>query len=200
MHIRPASVADALDIAKYIVMAEGDNITLLFRDEAETVARDILVPLILSTEVNRFSLENVLVAEWDGAPAGAVLAFPADRQDELDKPVLAVLRRRGRDFERLYPEGEKGTYYLCSMGVDPDYRGMGIGTTLMAEAERKGQSMGLDRSSLLVAKDKPKVRGLYSRLGYVVSGEANIAGLEYWRMIKNLPTVKETFRSPHFPE
>lgn len=184
MHIRPAQPSDAPAIADCIALAESEMVQFFTGKSDPADIRKELLPLVLGSKSNRYSLDNNLVAEVDGVPAGSIIFFPADRQPELDKPLLEYLRTRGIDLPELFFEGEPGTLYLSTMAVLPDYRGRGIATSLIPAAEAKGAELGFARTSLLVSAGKPKARGLYERLGYAVLREVRIADVRYSRMIK----------------
>jgi Acetyltransferases len=50
------------------------------------------------------------------------------------------------------------------------YRGQGIGTALIAAAEREAAARGFDRLTLTVSTGKPDVQALYERLGFRDAG------------------------------
>lgn len=184
MLIREANAGDAAAIASFIVMAEGEMAQLFTGLDDPAKSAEALIPLVLSPVPSRYSLENNLVVEMDGKAAAAVMSFHADRQPELDIPLLASLKKRGLQLDSLTFEGEPGTYYLSTMGVDPAHRGKGLGTALIAAAQEKGRRLGFDRLSLLVSKEKGKAKALYQRLGFEAVSDVDIAGFEYERMVK----------------
>ena len=57
-------------------------------------------------------------------------------------------------------------FVVDSLAVDPSYRGMGVGTTLMRRAEEKARSMGKRKMSLWVIGENEGAIRLYERLGY----------------------------------
>lgn len=186
MLIREAKSSDANAVASFIVMAEKEMVRYFTGVEEPEEAAKRLLPLVLSPTSNRYSLANNLVAEIDGVPAGSIIHFPADRQPELDILLLAQIRSYGFDVDKLFFEGEPGTYYLSTMGVNPDFRGRGVGTALMAAAEAKGIKLGFSLCSLLVSTEKPKVQAMYERLGYRVIADVSIAESHYRRMTKDI--------------
>lgn len=58
---------------------------------------------------------------------------------------------------------------LRNLRVEPDQRGRGIGSALIAAAERLAEPSGALRIG--VAQDNPDARRLYERAGYVVTDE-----------------------------
>lgn len=186
MLIRPATAADSKDIARYIVMAEREMIEFLTGYGDPYKAAEIIEEFVRDERPNRHSYHHTLVAEVDGAPAGAAISFPADDQPVLDYPLLRVVNQRGYNLPALFLEGLAGTWYLSTMGVDPACRGMGIGTALMTACEESGREKGFARASLLVERNKPRARALYERLGYAVLEEVAVGTIIYVRMIKSL--------------
>lgn len=187
MLIRTAKVEDAMAIGGFIVMAESEMAHHFTGTTDPEASARALVDFVLNPVPNRYSLANNLVAEVDGRVGGAIMSFPADRQPQLDTVLLAALNRRGYNLEKLFFEGEPGTYYLSTMGVCPELRGRGIGSTLLTAAEAAGAKQGFARASLLVSKGKEKAKKLYERLGYRVTTEVAIADVGYFRMLKDLP-------------
>ncbi len=184
--IRPAAREDAESCARFIAMAEGEMIAFLTGEDEPGAAAVRLALWAGSPASNRYSRDNTLVAEVGGEVAGAMISFPADRQHALDRLILEDLRRRGRELDRLFAEGVPGTYYLSTMGVDPAFRGRGLGTALLAAAEERGRECGFGRSSLLVAAEKPAAKALYGRLGFKTLETVRLAGFEYSRMVHDL--------------
>lgn len=60
--------------------------------------------------------------------------------------------------------------YLEAVFVAPTYRSLGIGTSLLREAERQAAQRGHRRIGLAVAVENWRARALYHRLGYRESG------------------------------
>ncbi len=184
MLVRQARRSDSCAIARFIAMAEAEMARFLFGAEGVWEAVPFFEEFVLSPVENRYSLGNNLVAEIDGEPVGSVVSFPADRQPELDSLLLAAFNKRGMGLEKLFFEGEKGSYYLCAMGVAPSFRGRGVGAALMEAAMAKGRELGYDRVSLLVSGDNSRARALYERFGFSVIEDVAIGGFDYLRMCK----------------
>lgn len=186
MRMREAEREDASAIARFIAMAESEAVRLFTGvDEPEQSAK-LVEALILSPVPCRYSFRNTLIAEIGGAAAGMAISFAADSQPGLDGPLLELMRGRGLDVRELFFEGDPGTWYLSTLGVDPAFRGMGAGTALMAASERRGVEQGFDRATLLVSKDKKKAKALYERLGYATLCEVTIYHTSYFRMGKQI--------------
>ena len=87
------------------------------------------------------------------------------------------------DLQRIEAETTNGEYYLDSMAILPEYRGMGIGKLLIQDAISKGKEHGCDSSTLIVSQQKPKLQAYYSTLGFKVCGMIDFFGHKYNKMI-----------------
>lgn len=106
-----------------------------------------------------FSYQNCKLVEFDGSVVGMIVAFPMEVDEgpgETDPILLpySVLE-------------EDQSYYICGMAVDEEYRGRGIGTMLLEEAERSCEDLGFLKLSLIVFEQNFRARRLYERYGYV---------------------------------
>ena len=97
-----------------------------------------------------------------------------------------------------------GASHLWHMGMHDALRRRGIGTELIATAERASMMRGLSAALIEVEKDNPDALRLYQRLGYLVIGEQDDVWPEpdangelhdvthpCWRMRKELVPVCE---------
>ena len=92
--------------------------------------------------------------------------------------------------------------YIYSFRVQQPYRGAGIGTLLMHNAETDLRKRGYHRITLNVGRDNPDARRLYMRFGYIVvadepgrwsyldhNGHRRHVNEPSWRMEKELLPV-----------
>jgi ribosomal protein S18 acetylase RimI-like enzyme len=86
----------------------------------------------------------------------------ADPYDTGDLAALPDLVRPLVELESQAP----GSWYVNALAVFPEYRGAGLGSLLLAEAERLAQSTGAETLSLIVAGQNEGARRLYERTGY----------------------------------
>ena len=110
-------------------------------------------------EDSPFSYKNCKLMELEGFVAAMLVAFPMEVDVEYEEtdPVLvpySVLE-------------EDQSYYICGMAVEEKFRRNGIGTMLLAEAERDCVRLGLVKLSLIVFEQNVQARRLYERYGYV---------------------------------
>ena len=103
---------------------------------------------------------------------------------------LFVARRDGDPlgFVFLSERGVVYSPYIASLAVAPAARGSGIGSRLVAFAERWGKPKGR-HMFICVSSFNTRARALYERLGYTVVGELKdyiVDGLSELLMVKRL--------------
>jgi ribosomal protein S18 acetylase RimI-like enzyme len=135
--------------------------------------------VIVREGIAALSIDDLTMADlhhiaWSGDPHHLTVVRDAlDRVVTGDLEYLAVRTPSGGpvakvsvDFAR-YPEAG----YLSQFATNPALQGLGIGSYLMAGAERRVLSRGRRVTRICVEHDNVKARALYERLGYVAIGE-----------------------------
>ena len=154
-------------IAEAVVMAVGyDTSHPLYAVFLELAGR----------EVAQYSYRNSLVAEVDGAVAGAIVGYDGARLEELRAPIYPLLKEHLGEVPHIEDETEAGEYYLDSLGVLPAYRGLSVGTALLNAATERAFAEGHTRVGLIVDFDNPNAERLYSSLGFQRVGEKRFLG------------------------
>ncbi|MCW8916693.1 MAG: GNAT family N-acetyltransferase [Magnetovibrio sp.] len=161
--IRPATQADARAIAElYQIAAEGvaDYIWQGLEDEYPGLSGVEIGAARYARPNELFSYENCLMAEVDGHVAGMVMAFVTETDgeplpDDFD-PVI-------RPFAELE---EDKSLYISGIAVFEQFRGLGIGTTLMDEVEQRARRDAHPSLSLIVFEANQGAARLYQRLGF----------------------------------
>ncbi|MCG8512393.1 MAG: GNAT family N-acetyltransferase [Rhodospirillales bacterium] len=124
-----------------------------------------------------FSYRNTVVAEIDGRVIGILVCFPIEEVDSADEDATdqdvpsdgagESEEETGPDVMRPYRELEiPGSFYICAVALEPDFRGQGLGTRLMEIARQQAREAGLKTLSLLAFDANPKAVKLYERLGF----------------------------------
>lgn len=171
--IRPATADDALLVAKVVLMA-------LHYDESHPLY-DVFKELAGRTDA-QYSYCNALIAEVDGVPAGAIVGYDGGRLYELREPLQRIMReRQGRELE-IEDETSAGEFYLDSLAVLPQFRGMGVGGRLLAYARDRAFDAGFDKVGLLVDFTNPRAEELYTSLGFRRVNATKFLGLDMWHM------------------
>ena len=171
--IRAAVADDAELIATAVCMAVGYDrkhpIYPVFRELAEG-------------EMTQYSYRNALVAEVDGVAAGALVGYDGARLKELREPIFPLLEKYLGEALQIEDECEAGEFYLDSLGVLPEFRGLGVGSQLLTAMRDRAFSEGHQRVGLIVDFDNPRAEQLYTSLGFQRVGEKRFLGHRMWHL------------------
>ncbi|MGM0900416.1 MAG: GNAT family N-acetyltransferase [Bacillota bacterium] len=136
---------------------------------------------------NRLSYQNMIVADILGEIAGIIITYPGEKATRLDEPILKRLRKKRRNEEIHFDkEANENDYYIDTLCVNDLFRGYGIGTMLLKEAEKMAKEKGYSRVSLNVAHDNQMAKKLYQRVGYSKEKVIQINKHPYDYMVKTL--------------
>lgn len=106
-----------------------------------------------------FSYKSCTVVTLNDAIMGMLVAFPivepSTDTSDVD-PVLVPYRKLE----------EANSYYICDMSLFPEFRGQGIGSQLLALAEKQALEKGFNKLSLLVFEQNVGAKKLYDRAGF----------------------------------
>lgn len=171
--IRAAAIDDAKLIATAVCMAVGYDrehpIYPVFYDLAQR-------------EVAQYSYRNALIAEVDGMAAGAIVGYDGARLAELREPIFPLLEKHLGETLQIEDECEAGEFYLDSLGVLPQFRGLGVGARLLTAMRERAFEQGHQRVGLIVDVDNPRAERLYSSLGWRRVGEKRFLGHRMWHL------------------
>lgn len=166
---RPASRADAPAVARLLMMAWPIESFLAM---SPGMTEDMLAEIItgyVEAEDTLYSYRNNIVAVTDGKIAGTVCGYDGAMYEALKRPVLEDFRDRFPSDRQSFgnvTETEAGEFYIDSAGVDPQARGLGIGSLLFKAILEKASGQGFSKAGLIVDIDNPKAEALYIRLGF----------------------------------
>lgn len=162
--LRPAITADTRALAELLDMAGEGIPAFVWQKLAKTGETALDVGVQRAAERRgSFSHGPVIAAEFNGQIGGMLLGYrlpepyvTGNLQDypEIVRPLV--------ELEALAP----GSWYVNAVAAFEYCRGKGIGSRLMAEAERLGKESGASRMSLIVANENSGARHLYEKLGY----------------------------------
>lgn len=138
-------------------------------------------------ELSMYSWNKSIVAVVDGKPVGAIISYPGDDYNALRQYTW---KRLWNDIDsdtiiKTEVEAHHGEYYLDSMAIQPEYRGLSIGKSLIESAIEQGRSLGFKKFTLLVDCNKPRLKAYYESMGFQENGEMTFLGHRYKRMMKN---------------
>ena len=132
-----------------------------------------------------YSYRNTLIAEVDGCAVGALVAYDGARYAKMrEKTFGLVMQTSGMDLNHNAMETGPGEFYLDSMAILSDYRGVGIGKMLMRDRIDFSLSNGFQKVTLLVDKDKPRLQRYYECEGFAFSEEIFVFGAWYNKLVR----------------
>ena len=214
--IRDAQSSDAEFIARTVLSGVG---YAAFDEDAQAQEIDIsvaTVPMsaaveafaaICAREDTMYSYARTRIAIVDGVQAGALISYPGEENLSLRSYTWGMLIGNNTQaasceasnpaasdpFLDVEPECEAGEYYLDSLAVHPDFRGMlfdyegsteKLGHILLLDGIRRGQALGYTRASLIVDVDRPRLQHYYSQLGFRPARDILFFGHHYTRMVR----------------
>lgn len=178
INIREATKQDSALIAQVIAMAMGYEI-------AEDYAGDDVIKVLgeaAESEDSQYSYRNALIAEVDNVPAGAIVGYNGGDLEKLRGASLAIIHKYNPDVEIKEDETEEGEFYLDSIGVLPEFRGVGIATMLINAMIDLKANQGHHCFGLLVDFENSNAEHLYLKLGFQYVGDRPFFG----HMMKHL--------------
>ena len=180
--IRDASMADAPFIAR-VVLAGIDMLDM--GEEMSEGQRPIFDHLvdICKMDDTLYSYRHTCIAEVNGKAVGALVAYDGAPYAEMRAKTFGLVQQTsGMDLSKNAMETGPGEFYLDSMAVLPEHRGLGIGQMLMRNRMTYALVNGFEAVTLLVDKDKPHLQAYYESLGFVQMCEMFVFGAWYWKL------------------
>ena len=186
LRFRGAVKKDAEKAAELIHIAIDDIAEKLTGQTKEENIRETLAHFFRE-ENNRLSYQNTIVADILGEVVGIVITYPGEDASRLDEPILKKLRKKRRNEVIFFDkETDEGDFYIDTVCVADRFRGYGIGSLLLKEAEKAAIQKGYLRLSLNVAQDNPVAKKLYEQNGYKDEKAIKINEHPYNYMVKIL--------------
>ena len=171
--IRPGRVDDAPFIGLVVCMA-------LHYDDSHPFY-GIFTELASRTDA-QYSYCNALIAEIDGKAAGAIVGYNGALLHRLREPLQALVKQQTGCTIDIEDETGPGEFYLDSLAVLPQYRGMGIGSKLLRAMREQAFRKGFTRVGLLVDVDNPDAEALYASLDFRRINPTTFLGHKMWHM------------------
>ena len=184
VQLRNATLDDAPFIAR-VVLAGIDMLDLdaTLPDEQRGIYEHLIE--ICRMDDTLYSYCNTRIAETDGKRVGALVAYDGARYARMREKTFGLVKQTsGMDLSRNAMETGPGEFYLDSMAVFPEYRGVGIGRMLMDDRVDFALNKGFSKVTLLVDKDKPHLQKYYESEGFAFIGEMFVFGSWYNKLEK----------------
>ncbi|MBO7300919.1 MAG: GNAT family N-acetyltransferase [Tidjanibacter sp.] len=177
--VRRATSVDAEIIAQAVAMAIGDESAL-----RAYCGDDYLAVLgeIAYRKGTQYSWERALVAEVNGVVAGAIVGYDGAELQQLREGTFEVLRELVGRTPNIVDETEAGEYYLDSVGILPQFRGLGVGRKLVDSFCQKVFEEGHRCVGLIVDFANPTAESLYASLGFVRKNPCTFFHHQMWHL------------------
>lgn len=185
VQLRDATSDDAPFIAR-VVLAGIDmlDIDATLPDEQHSIYEHLMDICRMSDTL--YSYCNTRIVEIDGHPVGALVAYDGARYAAMRAKTFGLVQQTsGMDLSRNAMETGSGEFYLDSMAILSDYRGIGIGKMLMRDRMDYALENGFQKVTLLVDKDKPRLQRYYESEGFAFGEEMFVFGAWYNKLEKN---------------
>ena len=168
IEVREASKSQAAEIARLIMTAMTDDCCLYFCGEGYGL-EDFhkMMTMLVERENSQYSYRNTLVAMDADKEVAISVSYDGGRLHELRRAFIEAAKEQiGKDHSGMDDETQAGELYLDSLAVLPDYRHQGIARKLLLATKERANCLGLPRVGLLVDKDNPVGKALYTSVGF----------------------------------
>lgn len=185
VRIRKARPEDAEIAVPLIIDAIGDIAQQMTGEkDAEAVTEQLIH--LFQREDNRHSYLNTIIAEQSESTLGVMVLYSGSDAITLDANLVTWLRQKSGEPVVIPPEARSDEYYIDTVCVHPEYRGQGVGSHLLAHAEKVAANTGFFKLALNVELEKEAPIRLYERIGYQVAEPWEIYGAPFHHMVKHL--------------
>ena len=178
MKIRNADSTDCLAIAELAQMAGGGLPGYFWADSQQPgQTLEATGVELLKSETANFSYRNTLVAGLEGEIAGMLLAYrvPAAEDHDEDLQDFPEFVRPLIELEQCVAE----SFYINMLATYPRFRGRGVASELLAEADRLALAVQCELISIAVFASNPEALELYRRLGYETIEQRAVIACDY---------------------
>lgn len=163
---RSARKEECFELAKSINETAGGILDFLYHGLFPGRTTVELVAAFLADGDRYDSYTSITVAESENKIVGLVSSYPAkfhgidpEMEDFFPKERLNALS----DF---FGSRIEDSYYLSAIYVDEQFRGQGIGSSLIAITKKKAKALGYRQLTLLVMADNEPALRVYAKNGF----------------------------------
>ena len=127
------------------------------------------------------SYEHAQVIEVLNQPAGVMISYPGSLKRQADEKVHQVMARilplrklpkilvNLADLTRIKQDVSAQDYYILGLSIVPEFRNQGLGTYLLAQAEKQAYAHNCQTLLLDVTYANTLAKALFENLGYRVT-------------------------------
>lgn len=161
--LRPAQVDDAPVLAELVNYA-GEGLPLYLWEQlaADGQSGWDVGKQRAGRETGSFSYRNATVIQVNSTAAGTLIGYEIAEEPAPVPPDMPPMFVPLQELENLAPS----TWYVNVLAVLPQFRGMGLGSRLLALADETGARLEKSGMSVIVADNNTGARRLYERFGY----------------------------------
>jgi ribosomal protein S18 acetylase RimI-like enzyme len=162
--LRPAAKSDAASLAVLVDIA-GHGLPAFVWERMKAPGQSLIEygRARARRDSGAFSYQNATIAESEGEIAGCLVDYRLD--DPYNIGNLDTVLEPLRPLVNLEAKAP-GSWYVNVLATFPEFRGRGIGTTLLAAAEERARTCHATMVSIIVAAENSDAARLYRRLGY----------------------------------
>lgn len=172
IEIRNATVED-VKLVTWIVFAALD----IYGEESSKMSQ------ICSEQGTLYSWENTRIVLVDGKPAGGLIAYDGERYPQMRENTWPRCWDEPKDvLDAVGQECFPGEFYLDSMALLPEYRGLGLGKELVLDALKIAKEKGCKCATLLADKNKSGLVAYYEKIGFQKYDSMWYFDHDYWKM------------------
>ena len=171
--IREALIEDAPLVGLVVLMALG-------YDDTHPMAS--IFAELATRECSQYSYRNALVAELNGEAVGAIIGYDGARLGELREPLYGLMLEKFGAVREVEDETSAGEFYLDSLAVLPQFRGLGVGGALLVAARDRAFTAGHKKVGLIVDFENPRAEALYNSLGFERVNATKFLGHDMWHL------------------
>lgn len=179
--IRSATAADAPTLSQLIILAMGE-LAPKFVNGRDVNEAGSLFELFAGKTGNQYSYENALVYQDESGLCGMIIGYDGAKLAALRGPFLQYIKATYGFEQPVEDETQPGEYYIDCLSVFPGHQGKGIGKKLIKAFAEYAADKGYFTTGLLVSKNNPKAKSMYTSLGFTVVDERLFVGDMYERL------------------
>lgn len=171
--IRKAESGDSEFVGKTVLEAIDIDSSLFTSDK---------IMGLCSFENSIYYYGNAKICEINGKIAGCIIAYKGEEYSKRRQPTFDfIFDNFNVDLNYNPHETEKGEFYIDSMYVLPDFRGMKIGNLLISNILNDPDIKG--RITLMADCKKERLVQYYEKMGFVKFSKTDAFGSTFWKMV-----------------
>ena len=165
---RTGQIDDCGNLAQFVDFASGGVVEFLFHDLIPGQSPVQIVAQNLSADRDHHTFRDAIVAQSGQKVIGMSLSYPSHFHRISSGMREIFPPDRLNHVENIFSSEVKNSLYLDTLGVDPDFRGKGVGSQLISLTQNKAVEHGMNALSLIVLADNTGAQKLYRRHGFEI--------------------------------